>query len=156
MGEHPIENLMKTSMENLNQMIDVNKIVGDPVETPDGQVIIPISRLTVGFLTGGSDFDAEETVSSKNNNHNHNGAHSFPFGGGSGGGITVQPVAFLVVSQNETRLLPVETNATVDRLLDLAPRLIEQLQEMFVGEGFGNREGNRGEIRKESHRENRK
>ena len=132
-GGHPLENVMKTSMENLNLMVDVNKIVGDAVETPDGYVIIPISRMTFGFVAGGSDFDSDST-SSKNGQQNNQQNNITPFGGGSGGGITVQPVAFLVVGHGEIRLLPVETNATVDRLLDIAPTLIEQLQEMFFKE----------------------
>ncbi len=128
--EHPIESLMKTTMENLKEMIDVNKIVGDAVETPDGNIIIPISRLTFGFAAGGSDYGADEA---KENNHKNNGnsGGDFPFGGGSGGGITVQPVAFLIVGQGQTRLLPVDSNVMIDRLIDLAPRLVNQIQGLM-------------------------
>lgn len=126
---HPIEKLMQTTMENLKEMIDVNKIVGDAVETPDGNIIIPISRLTFGFAAGGSDYGAEVAGENQNKNQNSNG-NGHPFGGGSGGGITVQPVAFLIVGQGQTRLLPVDSHAMLDRLIDLAPRLINQIQGM--------------------------
>ncbi len=128
MENHPIESLMKTAMENLKEMVDVNKIVGDTVETPDGSVIIPISRVTFGFAAGGTEFDQEE----KNQHGNANGrSNELPFGGGSGGGVSVQPVAFLVVGQGQVRLLPVDRNAMLDRLIDLAPQVISQVQGMI-------------------------
>jgi sporulation protein YtfJ len=129
MEHHPIESLMKTAMENLKEMVDVNKIVGDTVETPDGSVIIPISRVTFGFAAGGTEFEQQEEK-------NHHGGNSgkggeLPFGGGSGGGVSVQPVAFLVVGQGQVRLLPVDRNAMLDRLIDLAPQVISQVQGMI-------------------------
>lgn len=128
MDHHPIESLMKTAMENLKEMVDVNKIVGDTVETPDGGVIIPISRVTFGFAAGGTEFEQQEERNSRGGN-GLNGAE-LPFGGGSGGGVTVQPVAFLVVSGGQVRLLPVDRNAMFDRLIDLAPQVIAQIQGM--------------------------
>ncbi|HHW41931.1 MAG TPA: sporulation protein YtfJ [Syntrophomonadaceae bacterium] len=122
MGDHPIETLMKTAMENIKEMIDVNTIVGDPVETPDGSVIMPVSRVSCGFAAGGADYQAEGS---------RGGEGALPFGGGSGGGVSVQPVGFLVVSHNQIRLLPVEGNLVVDRLIDLAPELLEKLQGML-------------------------
>jgi sporulation protein YtfJ len=127
---HPIESLMRTAMENLKEMVDVNKIVGDAVETPDGSVIIPISRVTFGFAAGGTEFDqAEERSRHRSGNGQANG--ELPFGGGSGGGVSVQPVAFLVVGQGQVRLLPVDRNAMFDRLIDLAPQVISQVQNML-------------------------
>lgn len=125
MENHPIENLMKTAMENLKEMVDVNKIVGDAVEAPDGSVIIPISRVTFGFAAGGTEFEATEERPAQGNRQ-PNG--ELPFGGGSGGGVTVQPVGFLVVGQGQVRLLPVDRHAIFDRLIDLAPHVISQLQ----------------------------
>ncbi|MGQ9496975.1 MAG: GerW family sporulation protein [Desulfotomaculales bacterium] len=115
--EHPIEGLMKTAMESIREMVDVNTVVGDAVEAPDGTIVIPISRVAVGFAAGGGEFEAggaEEKA-------------GFPFGGGSGAGVSVQPVGFLVVGKDQIRLLPVETNFAVDRLIDLAPQIIEKL-----------------------------
>ncbi|HOL14676.1 MAG: GerW family sporulation protein [Dethiobacteria bacterium] len=130
MEHHPIESLMKTAMENLKEMVDVNKIVGDAVETPDGSVIIPISRVSFGFAAGGTEFEQQNG----GGNHNHNQAE-LPFGGGSGGGVSVQPVAFLVAGQGQVRLLPVDRNAMLDRLIDVAPQVIDQLQEIFNRRG---------------------
>lgn len=142
MEHHPIESLMKTAMENLKEMVDVNKIVGDAVETPDGSVIIPISRVSFGFAAGGTEFEQQ----ANSGNHNNNNQAELPFGGGSGGGVSVQPVAFLVAGQGQVRLLPVDRHAMLDRLIDLAPQMIEQIQEIFNrrGEGHGAREEGTG------------
>jgi sporulation protein YtfJ len=121
MDNHPIQGLMKTAMESIKDMVDVNTIVGDPVETPDGSVIMPISRVTFGFAAGGSEFEAAKQGVDA----------SYPFGGGSGAGVTVQPVGFLVVGNGNIRLLPVDTNTVVDRLVDVAPQLMNQINAMF-------------------------
>jgi len=127
MGEHPIQGLMKTAMENIKEMVDVNTIVGDPVETPDGTIIIPISRVSFGFAAGGSEFESGEEEDKE-------GGGSLPFGGGSGGGVSVQPVSFLIVSSNgHVRMLPVDKNAMLDRLIDLAPQFMNQLQNLANG-----------------------
>jgi sporulation protein YtfJ len=130
MEEHPIQGLMKTAMENIKDMVDVNTIVGDPVETPDGTIIIPISKVSFGFAAGGSEFEGGEE---RKDHHTKAGNGSLPFGGGSGGGVTVQPVAFLVVGNGQVRMLPVDRNAMFDRLLDMAPQFINQVQNMFEG-----------------------
>lgn len=125
MAEHPLQNLMKTAMENIKGMVDVNTIIGDPVETNDGSVIIPISRVSFGFAAGGSEFESVDDEQKNGTNGN------LPFGGGSGGGVTVSPVACLVVSGNgQVRMLPVDHHAMLDRLIDLAPQLVSQLQSL--------------------------
>ncbi len=111
--KHPIEGLMKTAMENIKGMVDVNTILGEAVEAPDGNVILPVNRVSFGFAAGGTEFDTQ--------------THQMPFGGGTGAGISLQPVAFLVVGQGSVRLLPVSQNAIYDRLVDLAPQLLGQL-----------------------------
>jgi sporulation protein YtfJ len=116
---------MKTAMENIKGMVDVNTIIGDPVETHDGSVIIPISRVSFGFAAGGSEFESIE------DEKKNGGNGSLPFGGGSGGGVTVSPVACLVVGSNgQVRMLPVDHHAMLDRLIDLVPQLVTQLQAM--------------------------
>ena len=119
-------------MQNIKEMVDVNTILGDPVETVDGNVIIPISRVSFGFAAGGSEFD---TVKGKQKDRERNPetieTGKLPFGGGSGAGITIHPVAFLVVGKEQTRLLPIESNVLVDRILDSAPVLIDKIQSMF-------------------------
>jgi sporulation protein YtfJ len=117
---------MKTAMESIREMVDVNTVVGDPVETPDGTIIIPISRVSTGFAAGGGEFESSGGNKSEN--------PSFPFGGGSGAGVSVKPVGFLVSSGREVRLLSVDGNAVFDHLIDAAPRLLQQIRAVIKGE----------------------
>lgn len=128
MEGHPIEGLMKTTMESIKDMVDVNTIVGDAVETPDGSVIIPISKVGFGFASGGGEYQQkdekdQEMTSTEN---------KFPFAGGSGAGVSVQPVAFMVVGQGQIRLLPVNQNSMVERVIDLAPQIITEVQNIMT------------------------
>ncbi|MDI6619388.1 MAG: GerW family sporulation protein [Clostridiales bacterium] len=125
MDEHPIQGLMKTTMDNIKDMIDVNTIVGDAVETPDGSVIIPISRVSFGFAAGGGEYE----LNGKKLREEDQNVSEFPFGGGSGAGVSVQPVAFLVVGGNQVKLLPVSYNSIVDRMVDLVPNVIENIEK---------------------------
>lgn len=118
---------MKTTMESLKEMVDVNTIVGDAVETPDGTVIIPISKVTFGFATGGTEYEAK----TKSNTNGDSKETKFPFGGGTGAGISVQPVAFMIVGNGTIRLLPVNQNAMFERIIDLIPRIIDESQKLF-------------------------
>lgn len=122
MAEHPIEKLMDTAMTNIKSMVDVNTIVGDPVETPDGSVIIPISRVSFGFAAGGGELKT---------GLKENGGENRPFAGGSGAGVMLNPMAFLVVSKDQVRLLPVNNNAAVERLINIAPELLQQIQNLL-------------------------
>lgn len=122
--QHPIEGLMKTTMESIKAMVDVNTVVGDPVETPDGTVIIPVSRVACGFGAGGGEFEAEKGGKGDQEQRPF-------FGGGSGAGVSVQPVGFLVVGGGQVRLLPVDGNASLDRILDMTPQLIGQIQAII-------------------------
>ncbi len=130
MGNHPIEALMKTAMESIQQIVDVNTIVGDPVETPDGSVIIPVSRVACGFAAGGSEFLPPED-SKEDGQGEDKGGKTLPFGGGSGAGVSVQPVGFLVVGNGQIRLLPVDSNAVIERVIDTVPDLIDKISGMF-------------------------
>jgi len=107
-------------------MVDVNTIVGDPVEAPDETVIIPVSRVACGFAAGGGDFDTAEAGNGQGQEEGGGGTN--PFGGGSGAGVSVQPVGFLVVGNGQIRLLSVDGNSTVDRLIDMAPQMVSQVQ----------------------------
>ena len=124
MTEHPIENLMMTAMSSLRDMIDVNTIVGELVETQAGTSIIPISKVSFGFAAGGSEFN------SKNISKDISEAR-LPFGGGSGAGVSITPVAFLVIQENNVKLLPVSHSSTIDRLLDYVPDLLEKTNEIL-------------------------
>ncbi|UVI32348.1 GerW family sporulation protein [Paenibacillus spongiae] len=134
MAEHPIQGLMQTAMENIKGMVDVNTIVGDPVQTPDGSVIMPISKVGFGFVAGGSDirFDGSGNQSSISSNDAHNAAVSLPFGGGSGGGVSITPIAFLVVGTHGVRVVPLDNQThLMERVIDSAPQVFDKIQEMF-------------------------
>lgn len=129
MSDHPIEGLMKTAMESIKEMVDVNTVVGDAVEAPDGTVIIPVSRVACGFAAGGSEFSTM---------NQEKGESALPFGGGSGAGVSVQPVGFLVVGQGQVRLMPVDgKNALMERIVDVAPHVVDRIQSMVSGLSHG-------------------
>lgn len=114
-------------MESIKEMVDVNTVVGDPVETPDGSVIIPVSRVACGFAAGGGEYGM-----SNGGKKEGESAAGGPFGGGSGAGVSVQPMGFLVVGNGQIRLLPVDdSHALFDRLIDTAPQMLNQIQNMF-------------------------
>jgi len=133
MAEHPIQGLMKTAMENIKDMVDVNTIVGDAVETPDGSVIIPISKVGFGFAAGGSEFGGEfEEQHGTSKNDSHNASVAMPFGGGSGGGVSIQPIAFLVVGKEGVKVVPLDnTTHLYERLIDSAPHVFDRIQTMM-------------------------
>lgn len=128
MANHPIETLMNTALENIKGMVDVNTIVGDPVETPNGEVIIPISRVSFGFAAGAGEYQMRSNGNGKDKEKE---AESVPFGGGSGAGVSLNPVAFLVVGKDQVRLLPVTNNAVAERLINLAPELLHEIKDLL-------------------------
>ncbi|HHV28865.1 GerW family sporulation protein [Acetivibrio mesophilus] len=133
MAEHPIQGLMATAMENIKDMVDVNTIVGDAVQAPDGTVIIPISKVTFGFAAGGGEYSSCCTVEGESEDNSEDGnskpESKFPFVGGSGGGVSINPVAFMVVGQGQIKLLPVNMNSSLEKVLDLIPDLIEKTKD---------------------------
>ncbi len=122
-------------MENLKEMIDVNTIIGDPVETPDGSVILTVSKVGFGFAAGGSEFgnQQESKQSSQGSQQgSSNGAKEMPFGGGSGGGVSITPIAFLVVSNTGIKTIHLDNSTHLyERILDLAPGVIDKLQHLM-------------------------
>ncbi len=137
MAEHPIQGLMKTAMESIREMVDVNTIVGDPVEAQDGTVIMPVSRVSFGFAAGGAEYSQAGKTKEKGGQDGGDGTAGLPFGGGSGAGVTIRPVGFLVVGQNQVRMLPVDGRALYDRLIDLAPQLLQEVWSLVRGNGGG-------------------
>ncbi|WP_426453491.1 GerW family sporulation protein [Paenibacillus sp. S-38] len=138
MTEHPIQGLMKTAMENIKEMVDVNTIVGDPVETPDGSVIMPISKVGFGFAAGGSEFVTTEdpAVPSLSRHESHNAQVALPFGGGSGGGVSITPIAFLVVGKQGVKIVPLDNQThLLERLIDSAPQVVDRIQSMMKSGG---------------------
>ena len=131
MNEHPIEGLMVTAMNSIRDMVDVNTIIGDPIEAPGNIVIIPISKVGFGFASGGSEFNGETIDEYKKKDKEEQVQYRLPFGGGSGAGVSITPIAFLVVQSNNVKLLPVSHTSSIDRLLDYVPDLIEKVNNML-------------------------
>lgn len=117
--EHPIGNLMDTTMEKIKEMIDVNTIIGEPITSPDGTLIIPVSKVSYGFAAGGSDLPTKKE-------------NKDCFGGGSGAGVTIQPVAFLTVYQGDVRLVSVDREeGTADKLVNMIPDVLKKVKGVF-------------------------
>ncbi len=130
MNEHPIESLMKTTMESIKEMVDVNTIVGDAVETIDGTIIIPISKVSFGFASGGGDFI--NTEKDEKEGYEKSDKNQLPFAGGAGAGISIQPVAFMVVGSGQMKLMSVDQNANlIDTIISSTPKVIDSLQSAF-------------------------
>ena len=131
MENHPIEGLMLTAMSSIHDMIDVNTIIGEPIESINGMTIIPISKVSFGFAAGGSEFTGE-TVNEYSKKDKEELIHyRLPFGGGAGAGASINPVAFLVIENGTPKLMPIENSSYIDRLLDYVPNLMEKVNEMF-------------------------
>ena len=113
-----LPNMLDNTIAKIREMVNVNSVVGEPITTPDGVTIIPISKVSIGLGGGGSDFV------SKNVNHHEN-----PFGGGVGAGVKIEPVAFLIVKDGSVRMLPVATpaNTTADRIVEMVPDTLDKL-----------------------------
>lgn len=121
MDTHPINNLMEKAMESIKNMLEVNTIVGEAVETKNGTVIIPVTKVSCGFGAGGSEYSPK----------NPHADEELPFGGGSGGGVSIQPVGFLVVQNNDIRFQMVNDNVLWDRLIEQVPEFILNLKQSF-------------------------
>lgn len=116
--QHPINDLMSTTMQKIREMVDVNTIIGTPIQT-EGVTIVPVSKVSFGFASGGTDFATKNQKPEADNS----------FGGGSGAGVNIIPIAFLVVKGDNVRLLPVAPppGTTVDRVVEMAPELIDKV-----------------------------
>ena len=126
MSEHPIEGLMITAMNSIQDMVDVNTIIGEPIETTNGIVIIPISKVSFGFAAGGSEFKGETIDEYTRKDKEEAIQYRLPFGGGSGAGVNINPIAFLVIQESSVKLLPVNHTSSIDKLLDYIPDLVEK------------------------------
>ncbi len=114
MAEHPIQSVMETTMNKIREMMNANTVIGDPINLPGGGVILPVSKISLGFASGGSDLPTNTKAS---------------FGGGGGAGVNVQPVAFLVISpKGEVKLLEISNGKnTVDKAMGLVPDLVDKI-----------------------------
>ena len=120
MDRHPIGDLTETALGKIKEMIDVNTVVGEAITTPDDITLIPISKVSFGFATGGSDFPIKNQQVSG-------------FGGGNGAGVKLEPVGFLVISEGHVKMLNISppANSTVDRLIEQIPDLLEKVEQII-------------------------
>lgn len=117
MSENSIKNIMDVTMDKLRAMVDANTIIGDPIVV-DGVTLIPVSKVSFGLATGGSDFPSK--------------TQSGLFGGGGGAGVTVSPVAFIAVSDRNVRMMPVYNElSSFDKAMAMAPDVLERAKELF-------------------------
>lgn len=121
--EHPIGKLMQTTLENIKDMVDVNTVIGEPIAAPAGVTVIPFSKVSFGFATGGGDYDGKKEDSLARDN--------LPFAGGSGAGVSVQPVGFLVITTDGVRLLPAQNKTALERAMGCAPQLMEDIRSLL-------------------------
>ena len=131
MSEHPIEGLMTTAMNSIQDMIDVNTIIGEPIETSNNIVIIPISKVSFGFAAGGSEFKGETVDEYRKREKEEEVQYRLPFGGGSGAGVTINPIAFLVIQGENVKLMPINYSSSIDKLLDYIPDLLDKTNNMI-------------------------
>ena len=110
----PLSDLMETTMAKIREMVDSNSIIGEPITTPDGVTVIPVSRVSFGFGTGGSDY----------------GKTTDKFGGAGAAGVKIDPVSFLIIKDGVTRVVPVALPAIgpVDRILDMVPEVMDRVE----------------------------
>lgn len=112
-----LPNMLDSTIQKIRELVDVNSVIGQPITTPDGVTIIPVSKVSVGFGGGGSDF-VNKTASGDN-----------PFGGGVGGGVHVTPICFLIIKDGSVRMMPVAApaNTTPDRIVEMIPDTLDKL-----------------------------
>lgn len=133
MSDHPIEGMMNTTLEKIKQMVDINSIVGDPITSPDGSIIIPVSKISYGFASGGSDFPSKVQTEKEF------------FGGGTGAGVSINPVAFITICNGTVKLLQIDPyNSTADRIIGMFPEVVEKISD-FVGSKKGENKKPRAE-----------
>lgn len=128
--QHPIDTMMQTTMEQIRSMVDVNTVVGSPVNGTRDTTIIPISKVSFGFIAGGGEYTVEDHRSKA-----VVATETYPFAGGTGAGVSVQPVGFLVVGDGTVKVLPAQTNGAMERVVELLPQLMEELSPNGEKEG---------------------
>lgn len=141
--QNKISNIIKTSLESIRTVVDANTIIGDPIVTPAGITVLPVSKVSVGFASGGFDYLGKNAAATSKENGNN-------FGGGGGSGLTVEPVAFLVISADgNVDLLPVSVPASsksdIATIIDGAPTLIDKIKSLFTKKSNEDEETNENE-----------
>ncbi len=113
-----VKNLFGASVDKIKEVVDTNTVIGDPITTADGTTVIPVSKVSYGFASGGSDLPSKQSASL--------------FGGGGGAGINITPIAFLVVSNGDVRVIPVSTQPdSIDRVISMVPGIVDKVGTLF-------------------------
>ena len=121
MDKHPIESIMNSTLEDIRDMVDVNTVIGDAILTQDGSTVIPISKVSFGFVSGGGEYSCGRAASER-----------LPFAGGTGAGVSIQPMGFLVSGDGGVRLLPAQPYAPTDRIIEMAPQLMNEIRKFLA------------------------
>ena len=117
--DHPIGDLMQTTLENIKDMVDVNTVIGEPIPTGSGATIIPVSKVAYGVASGGSDLPTKKEKRDC-------------FGGGSGAGVTIQPLGFLSISKGVTKFIPIEKyDGAADRIVGMIPEAFDKISSFI-------------------------
>lgn len=121
MDNNPIGELMQTTMENVKNILKVDTVVGDPIFTPDGITLVPVSRISVGFGGGGVEFSTKKAAGDR------------PYGGGNATGVKIDPIGFLVIKDGSVRMVNImpPANTTLDRIIDLVPQVIDRVDSFI-------------------------
>ena len=128
MDKHPIENIMNSTLEDIRDMVDVNTVIGDAILTQDGSTVIPISKVSFGFVSGGGEYSCGRAASER-----------LPFAGGTGAGVSIQPMGFLVSGDGGVRLLPAQPYAPTDRIIEMAPQLMNEIRKFLAAKNESRR-----------------
>ena len=137
---HSIENIIESSIEQIKRMVDVNTVIGDAVTTADGTMLLPVSRVCIGFATGGGEYEAGDKRSRCARSSENSGISdaNYPFSGATAVGMSLKPLAFLSVEQGNVRVLPAAPESALDKLADLVPQMLKAV-ERFASEMLDNR-----------------
>lgn len=119
MENHPVESIMDTTLEHIKEMVDVDTVVGKPVFSENGTIIIPLSKLGVGFVAGGAQYG-------------ENQKDQYPFGGGGAAGISVSPCGFLVINNGVVSFLSAQKNDGLDKVMNNVPQIIREIKTTLM------------------------
>jgi len=121
-----LNQIMDTTLDKIKAMVDANTIVGDPITNPAGITIVPISRVSFGFFSGGGEYNSKKE---RKQQEGDTAGCDMPFAGGTGAGVTLQPIAFIVIGNDKATMLPVNYNSTIERIMEAFPEMIGNLKE---------------------------
>ncbi len=129
-NRHPIEGIMRATMDRMRDMVDVDTVIGEPITTCDGSTVIPISSVSFGFVSGGGEYRSNPSKQPAEDGR-------MPFAGGAGAGVTIRPMGFLVQGRDSVRLLPAQSYAPVDRVIELMPQIMCDIRRLLSEKSKG-------------------